>query len=114
MMTGGVTNCDECGEADPLTGEWVRTSAAPFGDWVCRNCNSLTPGEINPYASKLISLHLLKRAGYHFSRDELDPADWRLLGMMEIAVGRAELIGKLSQYSKSMKDGGRENGEDRI
>jgi len=54
----------------------------------------------------VISAYLLVRAGYPFAKDELDPADWRLIGIMDVIIRKAELKEAISQYNVSMNGSG--------
>lgn len=89
-MTDGISSCDDCGEVDPLSGEWCSTAESVFGEWTCSNCPR--PPKFSAefaMAQKLAFMLELKEAGYPFSADDFTPDEWRLLGACAVAVRNA-------------------------
>ena len=104
---GDVEDCASCGEFDPVTDEWVPTYKGPFADFTCSGCEKSGDGFRAAYSAKLLDMYLLYRAGYPFARDDLDPEDWRLLGMLVFAAERAKMMEQISLYCKSIAEGGK-------
>lgn len=52
-------------------------------------------------------LYLLNKAGYPFSKDDIDANDWRLIGLTDVIVGRMEAQKAAALYTNSLtvKDG---------
>jgi hypothetical protein len=104
-MTDGITSCDECGEHDPISGEWKATTEGVFGEWTCSNC--LQSRQFSPefaMAQKLALMLELKEAGYPFLPDDLTIDEWRLLGACAVAVRNARAQRALNNITTISED----------
>lgn len=49
-----------------------------------------------------MGLYLLNKAGYPFSKDDIDAGDWRLIGLTKVIVARMEAQKTAALYTNSL------------